>query len=124
MRSVLTRLVEREEDLVVCGEASSAEEALERVADLQPDLVLIDISLPGMSGINLIRELREQFPNLASLIVSGHKESIYGREVMRAGAYGYVEKANAHGIIDAIRHILQGGAYFGGERLSRTASEG
>lgn len=123
MRSVLTRLVEREQDLEVCGEASSAEEALQRVASLQPDLVLIDISLPGMSGINLIRELRQQHPDLASLVVSGHKESIYGLEVRRAGAYGYVEKANAYGIIEAIRHVLQGGAYFGGERLSRAASE-
>lgn len=117
MRSVLIRLVEREQDLEVSGEAASAEEALARVDKEQPHLVLIDISLPGMSGINLIRELRQGFPALKMLVVSGHKESIYGREVMRAGAHGYVEKANAHGIIEAIRHVLEGGSYFGGERL-------
>jgi DNA-binding NarL/FixJ family response regulator len=118
MRAVLTRLIEREPHLSVSEQASSGEEALSLMADDPPDLVLVDISLPGISGISLIKKLRERHPDILGLVVSGHKASIYGQEVFEAGARGYVEKANAHAIIDAINHILDGGLYFEGIEIS------
>ncbi len=114
MRAVLTRLIEREPYLSVSEQASSGEEALSLIADDPPDLVLVDISLPGMSGISLIQQLRERHPEILGLVVSGHKSSIYGQEVYEAGARGYVEKANAHAIIKAINQILDGKLYFEG----------
>lgn len=118
MRAVLTRLIEREPHLSVSAQASSGEEALTLIASDTPDLVLVDISLPGMSGITLIQKLREHHPDILGLVVSGHKASIYGQEVFEAGARGYVEKVNAHAIIKAINQILDGGLYFEGIEIS------
>ncbi len=89
----------------------SAEQALEELPRSAFDLVLIDVSLPGISGIELIDGVHEQKPNLPCLMVSGHTGSHYVHQSMAAGARGYVLKEDINGIMEAIRQVLRGGTY-------------
>lgn len=111
MRQSLIALVRNEEDFAVCGEAGSAEEAESRLNGMKPDLVLLDISLPGQDGITLIRKLRETHPEVPTLAVSGHESAIYGPPVMDAGARGYVMKRHIQQLLTAIRQVLAGETY-------------
>jgi DNA-binding NarL/FixJ family response regulator len=112
MRWGYISLINMEQDLEVCGEAGSAPEALEKIASLPPDLVVADISLDGMNGIDLTKHLQARFPELPVLIVSMHDESLYGERALRAGARGYIMKKEARTkIIEAIRRILHGAFY-------------
>lgn len=111
MRQSLIALVRNEDDFTIMGEAGSAEEALSKLNGMTPDLVLVDISLPGQDGIALIRELRETHPDVPTLAVSGHESAIYGPPVMDAGARGYVMKRHIQQLLTAIRQILAGGTY-------------
>jgi len=118
MRKGYQFLIDQEPDLVVCGEAGTALEALEKVSEEHPDLMLVDISLGGMSGLELIKKVHAQYPELATLVVSTHDESLYGERALRAGARGYVMKSEADGVIvEAIRRVLHGG-YYVSERMS------
>lgn len=108
MRQSLVALVEKEADLIVCGQAASAEDASLDLAEMQPDLVLVDISLPGQDGISLIRALRESHPGMPTLAVSGHESAIYGPPVLEAGAKGYVMKRHIQQLLPAIRQVLAG----------------
>ena len=92
---------------------SSGSEALawlaEGAADGAPDLALIDVSLPKMSGINLVERLRERHPALKTLVVSGHEPELYAQQAEEAGAAGYVDKREAaHALLPAIRRALEG----------------
>jgi DNA-binding NarL/FixJ family response regulator len=78
---------------------------------LKPDLILVDISLPGKNGIALVEEMRKKQPNLRCLIVSGHEESVYVRQALKAGARGYVMKGDPDAILRAIRHVIDGNIY-------------
>lgn len=111
MRRSLVALVENEDDFQVSGEAPSAEEALDTLATADADLVLVDISLPGRDGITLIKELRQTYPELPTLAVSGHESAIYGPPVIAAGARGYVMKRHIQQLLPAIRQVLAGGTY-------------
>jgi DNA-binding NarL/FixJ family response regulator len=112
MRRGYAALISRESDFEMCGEASSAEEALDVIGDDEPDLIIVDISLEGMSGIELIKHLQSQHPDLPVLVVSMHDETLYGERALHAGARGYVMKSEVDDvIIEAIRQILQGGFY-------------
>ncbi len=112
MRRGYEALIGQESDLQVAGEASSAEEALEKLADAEPDLIIVDISLEGMSGIELIKHLQSQHPDLPILVVSMHDETLYGERALHAGARGYVMKSEVDDvIIEAIRQVLKGGFY-------------
>lgn len=105
-------LIKRESDLEVAGEAASAEEALQKIDEVEPDLVIVDISLSGMNGIELIKHLTAQHEDLAILVVSMHDETLYGERALRAGAKGYVMKSEARtAVIEAIRTILKGDFY-------------
>src|SRR5512135_690490 len=90
---------------------SSGEQALEHVLDRDFQLVMIDVSLPGMSGIELLTEVAAKKPGLPCLMVSGHMASQYVNQSMRRGARGYVLKEDIPGILEAITHILQGETY-------------
>jgi DNA-binding NarL/FixJ family response regulator len=111
-REGLAQSLSREQDLIVCGEAESAPEAMELVAKTSPDLVTIDITLPGKSGLELIKDLHALDPNLALLVVSMHDESLYAGRILRAGARGYVMKQEKPAtLLSAIRQVLNGSIY-------------
>ena len=92
--------------LTVAAVVPSAEDALELLPQLTVDLVLVDVSLPGMSGIELVAILREQYPKLPCLMLSGHKEAHYIQNALAAGAKGYVVKDNAVTLLAAVQRIL------------------
>ena len=119
VREWLANLIEKNSDLTVCGEAEDAPTALEGIAETQPDLAIIDLSLGSGSGIDLIRSIRSSFPDVAMIVLSMHDERVYAERVIRAGARGYVMKREStKKIIDAIHEVLQGNRY-----LSREMTE-
>jgi DNA-binding NarL/FixJ family response regulator len=111
-RQGLVTLIEHQPDWAVCFEAQNAEQALEAIAKTKPDLVLVDISLPGKSGLELIKDIRAFHEHLLVLVISMHDESLYVERVLRAGARGYVPKhAGAAKMVEAIRAVLNGRIY-------------
>lgn len=105
-------LINRESDLEVCGEEEDAAHALSAIEKLKPDLVIADISLKDSSGLELMRNIKAQFPKMPVLVVSSHDESIYAEIAFRAGALGYLMKAEAlEKIITAVRRVLSGAIY-------------
>jgi DNA-binding NarL/FixJ family response regulator len=111
-RDGLARIINQEKDLVVCGEAAEATEALRGAESLKPDLVVIDISLEGMNGIDLARALRTRLPETRLLVVSMYPESLYGERALRAGADGYVMKRESGPkLLAAMRHVLAGNTH-------------
>ncbi len=122
-REGLTQSIGRERDLAVCGEAEDATGAMEAVQRLKPDLVIVDITLPGKSGLELIRDLQAAHPGLAILAVSMHEESLYASRTLRAGARGYVMKHEPPGrLLQAIRRVLDGGIHVS-EKMSEQILE-
>lgn len=120
MRKGLALTLNAETDLDVVGQAADAEEALSVIDKLDPDLVLIDISLPGMSGLELLKHLLAIRPELIALMVSRHDEALYAERAIRAGAKGYVMKLEAaDDIVQAVRHVLRGGIYLSEELKDR-----
>jgi DNA-binding NarL/FixJ family response regulator len=118
MRQGLMQLIESERDLVVCGEAENAGQALERAGQLKPDLLLADISLPGKNGLELIKDLQSTRSSLPVLIISMHDEMLYGERVLRAGGRGYIMKQEGgKKIMEAIRQVLSG-KVFVSEKMS------
>jgi DNA-binding NarL/FixJ family response regulator len=108
-REGLRQLIERDPDLTVCGDAASAEEALLGVEELKPDLVIVDLSLSGGTGIDLIKSLRARYEDLPLLVVSMHEETLYAERALHAGANGYVMKQEpAKTVKAAIRKVLAG----------------
>lgn len=108
MRAVLRDLVAGEPEMEVVGVAASAEDSRSMIAEALPDLVLIDLSLPGMSGDRLVTLLRDEHPAMKTLIVSGHEEELYAGAAERAGAGGYVMKDDPGRILEAIRTVARG----------------
>ena len=109
VRQGITRLINYEEELMVCGEAGNAKEALETVKREKPDMVIVDISLKGRSGLELIKDLRMRHKDLPVLVVSMHDESLYAERVLRAGAKGYIMKQEPpEKVLNAIRQVLSG----------------
>lgn len=99
----------RESDLMVCGQAGTARETMEAVARLQPDLVVTDFTLPDKNGLEMIKDLQALHPGLPVLVVSMHEESLYAPRVLRAGGRGYVMKSEGpERIVAAVRTILSG----------------
>jgi DNA-binding NarL/FixJ family response regulator len=120
MRKGLALTLSAEPDLEVVGQAADAEEALSVFDKLKPDFVLIDISLPGMSGLELLKHLLALNPDLLTLMVSRHDETLYAERSVRAGAKGYVMKLEAgDDIVQAVRHVLRGGIYMSDELKDR-----
>ena len=109
VRQGLKQLIDREEDMMACGDAGDALKGLETVRRLNPDVVLVDISLPGMNGVEFIKNAKAIQPELAIVVFSMHDESLYAERVLRAGALGYVMKrAESEEIILALRKALRG----------------
>src|SRR5256885_11137218 len=111
-RKGLEQLIHSEDGFAVCGEANNAPEAMDVIRKLNPDLVIVDLSLPGANGIELIKNIRAEFQKLPVLILSMHDESLYALRALRAGAQGYVMKQEAlENVINAIREVLAGRPY-------------
>lgn len=120
VRQGLALLIDRESDLCVCGEAEGAHSAFHAITTLRPDMVVLDISLNGPDGLDVLKEIRTSTTNLPVLILSMHDESIYAERAMRAGANGYIMKQEAtEKVLVAIRRILQGEVYLS-DRLTNT----
>lgn len=112
VRQGLAFLIEREPDLEVCGEAEGAHSAFRAIATLRPDIVILDISLNGRDGLDVLKEIRMKTASLPVLVLSMHDESIYAERAMRAGANGYVMKQEAtERVLVALRRILRGDIY-------------
>jgi DNA-binding NarL/FixJ family response regulator len=109
--SVLVRLLGRTEDMEISKVARTAERALQELPEQKFDLVLVDVALPQMNGIGLVTLLRDQYPNLPCLMLSGHALAHYVSRALRAGARGYVLKDNAKEIVSSIRRVLRGEIY-------------
>ncbi len=119
VRQGLTQLIDREPDLTVCGEAEDARAALERMAALRPDIVIVDVSLEGPDGLDLLKTIRAQDGHLPVLILSMHDESLYAERALRAGANGYIMKQEATDrVLTALRQILRGEIYVS-ERMAK-----
>jgi|KBSMisStaDraftv2_1062788.scaffolds.fasta_scaffold01148_3 DNA-binding NarL/FixJ family response regulator len=112
VRQGLTLLINQESDLLVCGEAEEATGAMHVLASLKPDILILDISLNGPDGIDLLKNVRNSHPELPVLILSMHDESIYAERALRAGANGYIMKQEAtEKVLVALRRILAGEIY-------------
>jgi DNA-binding NarL/FixJ family response regulator len=112
LRKGLVRLIDAKEEFQVCGEASTAADAMALIQSLSPDLVIVDIGLPGTSGIELTKTIRAEFPNLPVLILSMHEEALYATRALRAGAMGYLVKQDAiDNIATALKEALNGRRY-------------
>ena len=112
LREGILRQVESTPGLQVCGEAATAKDAFQEIQRELPDLVLMDISLPDKSGLELIKDLQSFVPQVAILVFSMHDEILYAERVMRAGAKGYLMKgAGSDKLKEAIQRVLSGELY-------------
>jgi DNA-binding NarL/FixJ family response regulator len=112
VRQGLAQLINREADLTVCGEAEDARTALDAIVPLKPDILIVDVSLEGPDGIELLKTIRSRDSKLPVLILSMHDESLYAERALRAGANGYIMKQEATDrVLIAIRQILDGEVY-------------
>lgn len=117
-REGLRQLIEREGNLIVCGDAPDAPEALRGIRSSHPDVVLVDISLAGASGLDLIKDIKTEFEDLPVLVVSMHDESLYAERALRAGAMGYVMKHEPAKTVKAAIHKVLGGDMYLSEKMS------
>ena len=102
-------VIDQEPDLIVAGEAEDVQGTLDMIERLAPDLVIVDISLPGVDGIELIKTMKLAHPDLPALVVSMHDETLFAERALRAGARGYIMKQEAvDKVLVAIRKVLQG----------------
>ncbi|HKX62386.1 MAG TPA: response regulator transcription factor, partial [Verrucomicrobiae bacterium] len=109
LRAGLRKLIDHEPDMMVCGEAEEGPKAFELAGTVQPDVAVIDISLKGSNGIELIKNLKARYPDLPTLVLSMHDESLYAERALRAGSRGYIMKEEAiEQVLVAIRRALAG----------------
>ena len=120
VRQGLAELINHEDNLAVCGQAEDAHQAMKAVKELKPDMAIVDISLKETSGMELIKDIKAQYPNLPILALSMHDESLYAERALRAGARGYIMKAEAtEKVILAVRKILSGQIYISEKMASK-----
>jgi len=119
-RHGMAQLIGQQPDLVVCGQAGNAEQAFESVRALRPHLVLVDVTLPGKPGLELIKDITALYADVLVLVVSMHDESLYAERALRAGARGYLMKSSGgEELVKAIRQVLSGGVYASRELSAR-----
>ena len=122
VREGLTNLVNGQSDLTVCGEAKNSAEATAGIAKERPDVAIIDISLTNESGLELIKNLVKQFPQVAVIVLSMHDEALYAERALRAGARGYVMKhETSKSVLASIRRVLAGDIYVSERIVNRMA---
>jgi len=124
VREGLKQMLSDEVDFDIVGEASNGVEVLNKVREYEPDVLLTDMSMPGRSGIELIKLVKSEKPKLAILVLSMHKEKQYAVRALKAGALGYLTKESApQQLVSAIRKVAKGGAYISDEVAERLALE-
>lgn len=112
VRQGLENLINHESDLSVCGQAEDAHQAMKAIKMLNPDMIIVDISLKEKNGLELIKDINTQYPSLPILALSMHDETLYAERVLRAGAKGYIMKQQAtENVIKAIRKVLSSQLY-------------
>jgi DNA-binding NarL/FixJ family response regulator len=112
VREWLANLINEQLDLQVCGEATNASQAFELISTAKPSIAIVDISLEGGSGIELIKNIKAAHPDVATIVLSMHDEALYAERALRAGARGYIMKREAtKKILQAIRAVLEGKLY-------------
>ncbi|MGA8739995.1 MAG: response regulator transcription factor [Terracidiphilus sp.] len=118
MRQGLALLINQQQDMHVCGEAEEAQAAMQAIARLHPDIMILDISLSGPDGLDLLKNIRTTNPDLPVLVLSMHDEAIYAERALRARANGYIMKQEAtEKVLVAVRRILNGEIYLS-DRMS------
>jgi len=119
VRRGVVDLLQKEQDLKVCGEASTVDDAMNQIRASKPDVIVLDLTLEGIGGLELIKQVRALDENIRILVSSMHDESIYAERVLRAGGMGYVAKQEApEKLVEGIRQVLSGRV-----RLSDTMTE-
>jgi DNA-binding NarL/FixJ family response regulator len=109
LRQGLAQLINQEEDMMVCGEAEEAPKGFEAVGVLKPDVAIVDISLKGGNGLELIKNIKASHPALPILVLSMHDESLYAERALRAGSLGYIMKEEAaESVLVALRKVIKG----------------
>lgn len=120
LRRGLAQLINHEADMEVCGEAEDAPRAFEAIGEIEPDVVVVDVSLKGSNGIELLKNLKTRHPSLPVLVLSMHDESLYAERALRAGGLGYVMKDEAfEQVLSAIRQVLKGEIFLSEKMKSR-----
>jgi DNA-binding NarL/FixJ family response regulator len=120
VRDSVSRLINHEQDMAVCGEAENADDAVRIIGQAAPNLVIVDITLKHSSGLELIKTIKAEFPQIPILVLSMHEESLYADRALRAGASGYITKHQpADEVLLAIRRVLSGNMYLS-EKLTST----
>jgi len=122
VREGLTNLINGQSDLTVCGEAKNSGEAIDGISEERPDVAIIDISLTNESGLELIKNLVKQFPQVAVVVLSMHDEALYAERALRAGARGYVMKhETSKSVLASIRRVMGGDIYVSERIVNRMA---
>ncbi|QFT87257.1 Response regulator protein VraR [Bacillus sp. THAF10] len=111
LRDGLKTIIESEEDILIVGEAVSGKEALKKVAELQPDIILMDINMPDMNGVEVTRILKQEYPHIKVLMLTMHSHEEYFMAAIKEGADGYLLKdAPSNQVVDAVRTVYHGEA--------------
>ena len=128
LRKGVSQLIEQEKDLTVVAEAEDEHKAIAAIETVKPDVALIDITLNGTSGLELLKNVKARFPKLKMLVLSMHDESVYAQRALRAGASGYIMKQEGpEKVLIAMRKVLRGEVYLSerlGERMLHTLVNG
>lgn len=124
VREWLANLVNQQAGLEVVGDADSAPKALEVIGKVQPEIAIVDISMEGGSGIELIKDIKASYAGVAVIVLSMHDESIYAERAFRAGARGYIMKREAtKGVLEAIRSVREGKIYMSDKMALKMAEK-
>jgi DNA-binding NarL/FixJ family response regulator len=124
MREGVAKILLAESDMRVAGEARTAAEMLDLLREKEVDVLVLDISLPGTSGLDALKDVRQQFPRLPILILSMHPEDRFATRVLKTGASGYVTKESApEELVKAIRKVHRGGKYVSNSLAEKLAEE-
>src|SRR5438309_4430829 len=119
-REQLAHLINKEPDMCICGEADNIRDALELLQSASADIVIVDLTLKGPSGLELLKDLKAHQVNVPVLVLSMHDELLYAERVLRAGARGYISKhETSNEVMGAIRTVLSGEVYLGKRMASR-----
>jgi DNA-binding NarL/FixJ family response regulator len=122
-RAMLVQLIEKELGMTVCGQVDNIKEAMTLIEQALPDTAIVDITLPGSSGLELIKELKSRHIKLPVLVLSMHAEKLYAERVLRAGAKGYISKEEAPSeVVEAISDVMEGRIYVS-KRINREILE-
>lgn len=122
VREGIKQILAKTDDLEVCGEAANGLEVMEQLRHAEIDIIILDMSMPGRSGIELIRQIKAEYPKLHILVLTMHAEEQYAVRVVRAGASGYLTKESvASQLVEAARKVARGGHYVSASIMERLA---